>query len=255
MQRVLPAWGVRMTTQLTLGEKPQVQISRGPYNKYNDEEQWIRLSEGCPNNCPFCYEPTEIKFFGIPEIVRNKVKIMDMNLLAKREALAVISELGSKRVNNKVVRYELICGIDYRFLNIELGEALRKNRFGIFNKHGRWHPGIRIAWDGPYNQNRRIKEAVDTLIRSGYKPFKPREIRLFILCNWKIPYEECLKKLDLAKCWGTPVIDCYFDNQVSPRILPVDWSYEQIRQFRAKVRKHNQLVGFRIDPECKEAKI
>lgn len=87
--------------------------SYGPYNKFNDAEQWIRITEGCPHNCPFCYEPTEIKVFAIPDIVRNKVKIMDMNLLCKKEALRIIKVLGHKRVNGKVVRYELICGIDH----------------------------------------------------------------------------------------------------------------------------------------------
>ena len=35
----------------------------GPYNKFNDVEQWVRISEGCPHNCPFCYEPKEYKIF------------------------------------------------------------------------------------------------------------------------------------------------------------------------------------------------
>jgi hypothetical protein len=239
-----------MTTQLTLYQKPEVEISRGPYNKFNDNEQWIRLSEGCPNNCEYCYEPIEQLLFEIPKIVRTKVKVMDMNLLAKPEALRIIRSLGQLKVNNRVVHYEMICGIDYRFLGPEIAEALKKARFGIFNKRGKWRSAIRIAWDGAYSLNPRIKEAVDILIEAGFRPFKPRGIGMFILANWKIPYEECVKKLDLAKCWGTQVFDCYFDNQVSPRILPIYWSEGQIRQFRAKVRKHNQLVAFRIDPEA-----
>jgi hypothetical protein len=238
-----------MDTQHTLAEKPRIEIARGPYNKFNGIEQWIRLSEGCPNNCPFCYEPTEIKLFEIPKIVRLRVKIMDMNLLAKPEALDIIRELGRRKVSNRFVHYELICGVDYRFLTPQIAMALKKNRFGIFGKKGKWRPGIRIAWDGRYRDNPKIKEAIDILIRAGFKPFKPREIQLFIIANWQISYDECLKKLDLAKVWGTQVADCYFDNQVSPRILPIYWTRDQIRQFRAKVRKHNQLVGFRIDPQ------
>jgi len=60
---------------------------KGEYNKYNDTEQWIRLSEGCPNNCEFCRETKECGiepvYFEIPSIIRNEVKIMDMNLLYK----------------------------------------------------------------------------------------------------------------------------------------------------------------------------
>jgi hypothetical protein len=238
-----------MITQLTLGDKPQVNISRGPYNKHNDEEQWIRISEGCPNNCPYCYEPTKIMLFEIPEIVRKKVRIMDMNLLCKKEALDILNDLGRRKLKGRFVYYELMCGIDYRFLTPLIAFALRKNRFGMFSKKGKWHPGVRLAWDTPYRENPKIKEAIDMLIRAGFKPFKPREIQLFVLCNWKIPYLDCIKKLDLAKVWGVQIADCYYDNQVSPRILPRYWSLKQIRQFRAKVRKHNQLVGFRIDPE------
>ena len=67
--------------------------STGPYNKYNDIEQWIRISEGCPNNCPFCYEPIKETVYEIPKIIRRKVKIMDMNLLSKESALEIIEKL------------------------------------------------------------------------------------------------------------------------------------------------------------------
>ena len=81
--------------------------SKGSWNKYDDKEQWIRISEGCPNKCPYCRESfengTKPIYLPIPEIIRNKVKIMDMNLLYKSKALKIINELGSKRVNGKVV--------------------------------------------------------------------------------------------------------------------------------------------------------
>ena len=133
--------------------------SYGPYNKFNNEEQWIRITEGCPNNCPFCYEPQEQKVFGIPEIVRNDVKIMDMNLLCKPEALSIINELGSKRVNNRVVYYNLICGIDWRFLTQELADALYRNRF----------KKIRVGWDYGFEHQYQISDAVKMLRKAGYK--------------------------------------------------------------------------------------
>lgn len=71
-----------------------VEYCYGAYNKYDDKEQWIRITEGCPHNCPFCYEPKEIKVFGVPEIIRKDIKIMDMNLLCKPEALRILNELG-----------------------------------------------------------------------------------------------------------------------------------------------------------------
>jgi hypothetical protein len=212
--------------------------SYGPYNKHNSEEQWIRITEGCPNNCPYCFEPTQIKVFPIPEIIRNDVKIMDMNLLCKKEALDIINELGSKRVNNKVVHYELICGADYRFLTQEIANALKKNRF----------VKIRLAWDYGMDKQKAIKKAINMLSRAG---FIRRRIVVFMICNWKVPYETNLRKLDLCKVWNVKVADCWFDNQLSPNIKPIYWSEKEIKSFRKKARKHNQLVGFGIDPENK----
>ena len=43
--------------------------SKGEYNKFDDKEQWARLSEGCPNGCSYCregIENPELKVFEIP---------------------------------------------------------------------------------------------------------------------------------------------------------------------------------------------
>jgi len=209
--------------------------SFGPYNKFNNSEQWIRISEGCPHNCPFCYEPTKIKLFPIPDIVRNLVKIMDMNLLCKPEASNIIEELGSKRVNGKVVHYQLICGIDHRFLTQEMANALKQNRF----------ERIRLAWDWWYRDQLEIKDTIWKLKKAGYKP---EDLMVFMVCNWRIPPEENLLKLDLCKVWNVKVCDCYFDGQTSPKINPIFWTSREIKQFRRKVRKHNHLVLFKMDP-------
>lgn len=224
----------RLAKDVTL-KKP---YSYGPYNKFNSREQWVRLTEGCPHNCPFCYEPTEIKVFEIPEIVRNKVKIMDMNLLCKKEALTIIKTLGRKKVKGKVVHYELICGIDHRFLTQEIADALKTARFRR----------MRLAWDWGYEDQFLIKSAVGKLLKAGYKS---NDLMVFMICNWRIPYRENLLKLDLCKVWRVKVCDCYFDGQTSPNIVPVFWSSSEIKRFRKKVRKHNQLVNFGVDPQVK----
>ena len=224
--------------QTRLYQKNKPNYSLGPYNKSNSVEQWIRISEGCPHNCPFCYEPQEYKIFGIPEIIRNDVKIMDMNLLAKKEALEIIKELGNKKVNNKVIYYELICGIDYRFLTTPLAKQLKRSRFH----------NIRIAWDWFMTHQSLIKNGIKKLIGVGYSS---RDIMIFMICNWKITYDECCQKLDLCKVWGVKVADCWYDNQTSPNIIPINWTDKQIKEFRKKVRKHNQLINFGIDPEIK----
>ena len=212
--------------------------SYGAYNKFDDQEQWIRITEGCPHNCPYCYEPKEFKVFQIPEIIRNKVKIIDMNLLCKPESLKILKELSEKKVNNKVVYYDLTCGIDYRFLTQDLADALKKCRV----------KKIRIAWDWLFKDQYKIKDAIKLLLKAGYKPIN---IQIFIICNWKIPYSECVQKLDLLKVWNVQVADCYFDNQLSPNIKPLNWNKDEIKYFRKRCRKHNQLILFRIDPEVK----
>ena len=220
-----------------------VLYSRGSYNKFNKTEQWIRISEGCPNNCPFCYETKfcgkDPIYFQIPEIVCNKVKIMDMNLIYKPKAAEIIKELGSRRVNCKSVQYELICGIDYRFLTLEIAKLLKKNRFC----------NIRFAWDFGFENQMKIKDCVDIMVKAGYKP---KSLSSFMICNWKIPFEENMRKLDLLKVWNVKVNDCYFDNQLSPNIKPIYWSKQQICNFRKSCRKHNQIVLFGIDPEFKK---
>ena len=215
-----------------------MKYSYGPYNRFNEEEQWIRLTEGCPNNCPYCYEPKDFKVFEIPKLIRNKVKIMDMNLLCKPEALEIIQELGRRKVNNKVIYYELICGIDYRFLNDEFAVALRQARF----------KNIRLAWDHSFKLQKKIKESIKILTNAGYSP---KEIMVFMVCNWKIPFEDNCRKMDLCKVWNVRIADCWYDNQTSPNIKPIHWTEDQIKLFRKRIRNHNHLVGFKIDPTIK----
>lgn len=222
---------IRLSTQ-------KIKYSYGSYNKFDEKEQWIRITEGCPHNCPYCYEPKEIKVFEIPNIVCNDVKIMDMNLLCKPEAVSIIKELGKQRVNNKVVYYELVCGIDYRFLTLEQAKALKQSRFRK----------IRLAWDWFYKDQIKIRDALKILFKAGYTP---KNIMVFMICNWKILYSECCNKLDLCKIWSVTVADCYFDNQLAPNIIPEFWTAVEIKQFRHKCRKHNQLINFGIDPELK----
>lgn len=216
--------------------------SKGKYNKVIEDEQQIRLSEGCPNKCPFCresWENPELITFEIPEIERNKVRISDMNLLSHPESLEIIKELGRRKVNKKVIYYELLCGIDWRFLDQEKAVALRQSRF----------KNIRLAWDFALDYQYKIKDAIQLLLNAGYST---KDITIFVICNWKTPYEDNLRKMDLCKVWGVKMADCYFDNQLSPNIKPIYWTEEQIKDFRAKVRKHNQLVNFGIDPELKK---
>ena len=80
-----------------------IEYSKGPQNIITDKYQVIRLSEGCPWKCPWCREHKEIgdnwQVFPVPEIVRNDVRITDMNLLAKKECLDYIQFFENEKVN------------------------------------------------------------------------------------------------------------------------------------------------------------
>jgi hypothetical protein len=161
---------------------------------------------------------------------------MDMNLLAKPQALATIQDLELKRVNGKRVTYELICGLDHRFLSQEIADALHNAKF----------QRIRLAWDWHISDQYKIKEAIKKLQDAGYDS---KEIMVFMICNWKISFIENSSKLDLCKVWRVKVADCYFDGQVFPHVVARFWTDEQNKTFRRMVRKHNHLVIFGIDPE------
>ncbi len=209
----------------------------GKYNMWDNKEQWIRLTEGCPHNCEFCHESTKFKIYTIPQIMRNKVKIMDMNILAKPKAFDIIDDL-PEYVDSKVVYYEFICGIDYRFLTQEIADLLKEKRF----------KNLRIAWDWNFSDQFELMKKLKMLLKAGYKP---KQLMIFMICNWKISYKENCKKLELLKVWNMKVADCWYDGQYGRTKIPIFWTADEIKAFRRKCRKHNQLISWGYDPEVK----
>lgn len=221
------------------------QYIRGSYNKYDEKEQWIRLTEGCPNNCEYCRETKECGkepiYLEFPEIIRNKVKIMDMNMMYKPNCIEILDKLGKIKVNDKVVYYEFICGIDWRYMNQEKADALKRNRF----------KNIRFAWDFGLEHQYKIKDCKKLLNNSGYNN---KELMCFILSDWKIPFFECFLKLQLLKNWNIKVSPCYFDDAMPPNFQCNYWSYDECRIFQDLCSLHNQTVTFGIYPDLKRAK-
>jgi len=219
---------------------PRTTWGKPQYNVIKGDVQRIELHRGCPwaDIHEYCYAPHISKVnkdFPIPEIIKNQVEILDMNFLARKDALNVIKKLGDIKVNGKVVYYELICGLDYRLLTQEIANAIKKSRF----------IKPRLAWDDSFNVQYKIKDAIMKLIKVGYKR---NNVALFMIVNWRIPYIECLRKLDLAKVWNVKIEDCCYDGGYEVAI-PEYWTLEEINDIRLKCRKHNQLVNFGIDPQ------
>ncbi len=235
-----------MKRQQILAPKSRKPIARttygGPqYIKEKGNLQRIELHRGCPwaNIHDYCYEPFKHEDFPIPKLTKNQVQILDMNFLARKDALDVIKKLGDERVNGKVIQFELVCGIHFTYINKELAEALKKSRF----------VRPRLAWDGPISDQYKLKDAITILTKAGYKR---KEIMLFMIVNFRISYEECLRKLDVMKVWNVKVCDCCYDGGHKIAV-PEYWTLEEIKAMRKKCRKHNQLVNFEIDPEVRSS--
>lgn len=222
--------------QQRLIPRTNVKYSFGAYNKIKGDQQWIRLSQGCPHQCPWCYEPREYEVYPIPKIEKHNVGIIDMNLLCKPEALQILKDLPIN--NGKIITYEFICGIDYRFLTKEIALELRKHHF----------KRIRLAWDWFYKDQLKVKDKLKILYDVGYKP---EDLIIFMICNHpSIKFEECVAKVDICKIWNVKVADCYYDNQIEifKTFIPIGWTTEQAHMFRRMVRRHNRLVNWKMDP-------
>ena len=208
--------------------------SIGPYNVTKDGQQWVRIGEGCPHSCPWCAEPKQSKWYGMPKPESNQISLLDMNLLSHPEALPEIQRMANLKFDGKVIHFEAICGLDYRFMNLEICQALKAARF----------QNLRIAWDSPLRCQYKLKDAIKLLVKAG---FKRDEITLFMICNFKyVSFEEQCYKLDLCKVWNVKVADCHFDNQTGPNFTGIYWKTEEQLEFRAKVRSHNQMIVQRI---------
>jgi len=216
--------------------------STGEQNIITSEFQMIRLSEGyCPHKCPWCLEWKEAirkQDYKLPNIVRRDIRLSDMNILASNDPLSKINQFRGIRVEGKVVYPWLICGVDYRFLNQEISNALKYSRF----------IKIHIAWDKNMDHKEKIISAIKMLVQSGYKS---KDLSVFMICNHpSISFDECMQKFYVCHDIGVKINDCYFDNQYGRKEkIPIGWTSNEIKSFRKTIRKHNQILNFGIDPE------
>lgn len=206
-----------------------MQYTSSPHNDVLNEVQRIRITDGCPWSCEWCQAPSRFRRYEIPNLTRKRVQILDMNLLAHPEADEILDLLPSGH------EYELVCGVDYRFLTPERADRLHELKF----------TRMRFAWDGPFLLQADMKRTVLTLKRAGFV-----DLACFVICNHpSITFQENMLKLDLLKIWGVKICDCYYNGQVSPNFVEIAWSIAQMRRFRRVCRRHNQLVLFGIDVE------
>jgi hypothetical protein len=104
----------------------------------------------------------------------------------------------------------------------------------ITNK-GKWKKGIRIAWDWGMEQENEIQRTIESLSNAGYAC---KDIIVFVLVNWKIPFSVCEAKLRKLREWGVMVDDCTYDC-TKRRFIPDGWAVREYRIFRRMCRDHN----------------
>ena len=217
-----------------------VNYQRGFYNKVNDKEQWIRLSDGCYRNCWNCYCPTDKLSYDLPTITRNKVRFLDMNFLyAHSDVLGILTKLPTIKVDKKVVKYTFLCGLDFTLLNLHILKLCKKARIGRFNNKGNWLNGLNIAWDRGYDEKDKLIEVVGLMEQAGYSR---KNITCFMVCNGKVSYTECLFKLKVLKDLRVQIQDCWYDNQKRGSIKPVYWTENECKLFGKLCRAHNIAV-------------
>ncbi len=208
------------------------------------KEQIIRLSEGCPYSCAFCFNgKKDFKDLPMVTIESNKVIIHDDAFISKPNLMNVIHYLGSQRVNKKVVYYEITQGINKKDLTQEIANELYKNRF----------KNIRIAWDGSYSKKNMylVLDAIKMLVKAGYSR---KSLMCYILSNYYVSLPENMLKLDLLKVVHMPVCNCpYKSKYLDPKIYYEHWNKNYVEYFREQCRRHGQLIkrgGY--DPEIEK---
>ena len=259
----------------SLAKKYNVEIFRGvskeaeeylpDYSLLHDVEYHAtHTMRGCIRRCKFCgtwiIEPrithkTEEEI--VKEILRigkNKVIFYDNNILANPHIKDILQEFVKLRINKRPIIFEAQSGFDGRLLkaNPGLAQLIRNTRF----------QNIRIAWDNSLINADSIKRQIDIISDVGYKP---KDISIFVIYNFDIPYEDMLKKINKCAKWGVQISDCRYrpllldyDNYNPHMINGQDdrqyyihkksgWTDLKVRNFRSLVRKHNIWIRYARD--------
>lgn len=222
-----------------------------------------RAMRGCIRRCDFCgtwrLEPERVDkspewlIRELRTVGKNKVIFYDNNFLANRRVGEILLELALLRVNGRPVVFESQSGFDGRLLDKapEMAELVKKARFR----------NVRIAWDNSFDDAPSIRRQIDLLTSTGYSP---KDLSVFILYNYKVPYSECLRKLEYCAKLGVQISDCRYRplDALADNYRPfglrdakpgyyihavAGWTDQKVHDFRRRVREHNIWIRYAKD--------
>ncbi|RLI52498.1 MAG: Fe-S oxidoreductase [Candidatus Thorarchaeota archaeon] len=212
--------------------------------------QIVHASRGCIHKCKFCgvhiiepdglkSAPSIIPLIATPrpgekrvhvqdiesddyEIERRNLVFYDNNLLANENIERILRELAYLKRLRKIGWCESQSGFDGRVMQKQphLARMLREAGF----------KDPRIAWDWGMSQEGSIKRQIDLLREAGYQS---KDIFVFMLYNWGIPFEEMERKRIKCFEWKVQIADC--------RYRPLNQTYDEYRP-----GKKNQLRGYYV---------
>jgi hypothetical protein len=228
-------------------------------NPHPIDYQIVHASRGCFRKCGFCgtwkIEPKVFFKKSIKnEICKNKLVFYDNNFLANPYIENMLEEISKFQYNGKRIICESQSGFDGRLLleKPHLARLLKKAGF----------QNIRIAWDWGLSQQDEIKKQIDILREAG---FNNKEIFIFMIYNWNLPFKEMEKKRIKCWAWKVQIADCRFrpldqtyDNY-NPRKIQTSkdyyihpkWTDQQVKQFRKNIRRQNICVRMGLSFYCR----
>lgn len=185
------------------------------------------------------------------EIQLNDIVFFDNNFLMSPYHEEILKGIAKYKVNNKIIRCEMQSGFDSRLMTYEDAKLLKNAHF----------KNIRISWDHGLEQKESVRIALKNLEVAGYTT---KNIGVFMLYNWKYPFELLEMKRKICFEWNVQIFDCrfrpldqlydhynpYVKHQTNRAyyIYPA-WTDKQIRQFRKNIRRQNIMIRFNFESE------
>ena len=200
--------------------------------------QILHLVDGCKRRCEFCqgHNNGVIIEYPFPIINDTKIDWIDTNVLMNPNLTDHLIKLREYQRKGLALKINLVQGIDYRTItNIHL--------LFLYDLHIK---PLRFAWDWEYTTIKNIYSFVKQCNKIGYRR---QDLQIFMIANWKIPFSECMKKLETLKYWNIQISDCYFPQGIK-KLGKGFWPLDHVKRFRQLCRKHNQLCRHNgYDPE------